>query len=201
MCSGPILRGKPTYALLSERVPQPKVLVKEEALHKLAGRYFTSRCQATLQDFTWWSGLSVRDARQALELVKAEFTSALIDGHTYWFTDRVLIPPDKEPSIHLLPSYDEFIISYSDRSSSIPGRLEKHMKQISDRGVFRPVVVIDGQVTGIWKRTEAKNTITIGIEPFSELSLPMNEQIEAAAVQFAAYAGKKLIFSPPIYTA
>jgi hypothetical protein len=201
ICSGPILRGKPTYALLAERVAKPTILVKEEALYELARRYFTSRGPATLQDFTWWSGLTARNARQALELVKPEFTSDLIDDHTYWFTDRGQSPPSNELSVHLLPSYDEFIISYSNRSHAIPASLEQHMKQISDRGVFRPVIVINGRVAGVWKRTITKNIITIEIEPFSELSSVMIEQIEAAAFQFAVFCGKQLVFSPSIYQA
>ena len=199
ICSGPILRGKPTYALLAERVAKPTVLVKEEALYELARRYFSSRCPATLQDFTWWSGLSARDARQALELVKAEYSSTVINNRMYWLTDRGQIPPVNQLSVHLLPSYDEYIISYTDRSSSIPINLERHMKQISDRGVFRPVIVINGQVAGIWKRTLTKNIITIEIEPFSELSSRVIEQVEAAAAQYAFFCGKQLVFSPPIY--
>jgi hypothetical protein len=70
VCSGKINEKKQTYALLEERVQKPKSLTREEALARLAQKYFTSHCPATLQDFTWWSGLSAIDARHALEMVK-----------------------------------------------------------------------------------------------------------------------------------
>jgi hypothetical protein len=80
VCSGAAKAGKQTYALLAERVPPTKLLTKEEALARLAKKYFASHGPATLPDFVWWSGLSVGEAKRALE-------------------------------------YDEFIISYKDRSA------------------------------------------------------------------------------------
>ena len=85
VCSGATKAGKQTYALLEERVPKTKPLTKEEALAKLAKKYFTSHCPATLQDFVWWSGLSVGEARHALEMVKSDFVSATIASQTQGF--------------------------------------------------------------------------------------------------------------------
>ena len=82
ICSGATRNGKTTYALLSERVPKVRQISRDEALAELARRYFTSRCPASLQDFTWWSGLPARDANRALELVKSTFTPETIDGRT-----------------------------------------------------------------------------------------------------------------------
>ena len=43
-------------------MPKTKPIQRDEALTKLAVRYFTSHGPATLKDFVWWSGLTVRDA-------------------------------------------------------------------------------------------------------------------------------------------
>ena len=68
ICSG-ARRGKQfTYALLDERVP-PRELTRDEALAELTRRYFTSRGPAQVQDFAWWSGLTMADARAGLALV------------------------------------------------------------------------------------------------------------------------------------
>ena len=69
VCSGAIKGGKQTHALLEERVSKTKSMTKEEALANLAKKYFTSHGPAALQDFAWWSGLSVGDAKSALEMV------------------------------------------------------------------------------------------------------------------------------------
>jgi len=67
VCSGAIKGNKQTYALLEERIPKRNLLKREEALAKLAQNILVVMV-ATLQDFIWWSGLPVTDARKALEL-------------------------------------------------------------------------------------------------------------------------------------
>ena len=61
----------PLFFALDEVLPPAKV-GRTEALAELARRYFTSHGPATLQDFVWWSGLKVSDARVGLETVRAE---------------------------------------------------------------------------------------------------------------------------------
>ncbi len=72
ICSGISIGNKQTYALLEERVPQNKPLNKEEALKRLAQKYFMSRGPATLKDFSWWSGQAITQVRTALEILEQE---------------------------------------------------------------------------------------------------------------------------------
>ena len=62
ICSGPRRERQFTYMLLDERVPSTKPLQRDVALAELTRRYFESHGPATVQDFSWWSGLSMRDA-------------------------------------------------------------------------------------------------------------------------------------------
>ncbi len=75
ICSGKTKNHDYTYVLLNQRVPKIKKINGNEVLAKLAQKYFTSHCPATLNDFVWWSGLSVKDAKHALESVKSSFIS------------------------------------------------------------------------------------------------------------------------------
>jgi hypothetical protein len=52
ICSGAWIDNKQSYALLEERVPRQKELPREEALAKLAQRYFLSHGPATIPDFS-----------------------------------------------------------------------------------------------------------------------------------------------------
>ena len=69
VCSGEDKGSKCTYALLEERVPPVPELTKDESLARLARSYFRSHAPAVLQDFVWWSGLPITDARQAIYLM------------------------------------------------------------------------------------------------------------------------------------
>src|SRR5213078_2598445 len=116
ICSG-ARRGKQfTYALLAERAPQARTLARDEALAELTMRYFTSHGPATVQDFVWWSGLTVADARAGIESLKSQLVQEVIDGQIYWFSAST--PPAKvSSSTYLLPYFDEYTVGYTDRSA------------------------------------------------------------------------------------
>jgi hypothetical protein len=188
LCSGADRDGKPTYALLPERAPEKRSLSKEEALACLAKTYFTSRCPATLQDFAWWSGLTASDARQALDLVKASFISETIGNRTYWLSPACAHANlSSQEALYLLPAYDEFIISYQERNASL--QQADDPRAISENGIFRPVIVLDGQVIGTWKRKIEKKNVKVGIELFKPPNQMIIHKIEEAAAQYAHFLG------------
>jgi hypothetical protein len=190
ICSGGIKEKKQTYALLTERVPVKKTLQKEEALAQLAEKYFLSHGPATLSDFVWWSGLPVAEARKGLEMSKSALISKTIGSETYWFAGNITIPATLPDSIYLLPAFDEFLISYKNRSAVIT--LEDHRKAISDNGIFRPVVLVNGQISGLWKRTVKKDTIIIEPEYFRPHNKKEKLLIGKAAETFGHFSGKKV---------
>ena len=157
ICSGG-RRGKQfTYALLDERAPQARILDREEALAELAGRYFTSHGPATLQDFVWWSGLTVADARIGLELVTSQLMHEVIDGQTYWRSASMPSAKDLSQTIYLLPNFDEYTVGYTDRSAIFD--MSDAEKFDTPGNVLNPTIVLDGLVVGTWKRTIKKDTV------------------------------------------
>jgi hypothetical protein len=164
VCSGSLNGLKQTYTLLEERIPKPKSLTRQEALAKLAQKYFSSHYPATLQDFAWWSGLSGADSKQALEMIKPKLIPETIGSITYWLPNSFTIPKTFEESTYLLPAFDEFTISYKDRSASLS--FENQKRSISFNGIFKPTIIINGQVAGIWKRTIKNDKVIIGTEFF-----------------------------------
>ena len=189
VCSGATKNNKQTYALLGERVPQKKMPTREKALEKLAGKYFSSHCPATLQDFVWWSGLPVTDARNALDMIKKSLVKTTVAAQTYWMKDDLIKIKQHNSSVYLLPAFDEFIISYKDRTASLP--LQHHGKAVSNNGLFRPVIVINGKVTGLWKRTIKKDTVIVETECFQPYSLAAKKRIRKAAEQLGYFLNKK----------
>jgi hypothetical protein len=150
ICSGAMKNGKPTFALLEARVPPAPALPREEALAKLATRYFTGHGPATLRDFIWWSGLPVGQARQALASVQRDLRPLSIESETYWLAKDLSVPEAASSPAYLLPAFDELLVGYKDRRASLPP--EKLRKAVSNNGVFRPIVVVNGRVIGTWKK-------------------------------------------------
>jgi len=190
VCSGPMKANKLTYALLSERVPVKKQLTREEALAALARRYFTSHCPATLRDFTWWSGLTITHARKALESIKGDLISETIGTETYWMSHSFTNANAAKPSVHLLPSYDEFLIGYADRTAALEAVHNK--KTISENGIFRPIVVVNGQVVGLWKRITKKDTVYLEVNHFIPFDVEVTKAIEQESERYGAFLNKKV---------
>ena len=159
ICSGKIKGSQPTYALLGQRVPSKKIFNKEESLCLLATKYFQSHSPATFNDFLWWSGLPVTEARQALEMVKGNFFKQKINESEYWFNDSFTGQQTRKNSIFLLPAFDEYLISYKDRSASICSIHES--KAFSKNGIFWPTIIANGKVEGTWKREIQKDRLMI----------------------------------------
>lgn len=189
LCSGSTKDKKQTYALLNERVPKTHHLTRDEALERIARKYFSSHCPATLKDFVWWSGLSVTDAKKGLEAIKQDFVSETIGSDTYWFANSVTIPSNEAVSVHLLPAFDEFLISYTNRKASIC--TENQQKAIYSNGIFRPIIVINGQVAGTWKRTQKKEKIVVETNFFQPPSPSDMNLIEKKAIELESFWGKK----------
>ena len=185
VCSGATKGRKLTYALLEERVPKTSLPTRDEALAKLANIYFSSHGPATLADFAWWSGLPVTEAIHALEMIKLGLKSETIDTQTYWSLKTHSFPPTEEESVHLLPAFDEYIISYKDRRAVLPD--ENFSKAVSNNGIFRPIIIINGQVAGIWKRTIIKDKVVMETELFHQPDKTTIGMIEKAALRYGCF--------------
>jgi hypothetical protein len=189
VCNG-AMRGKQfTYTLLDEKVPQTNAFQKEEALAKLALRYFTSHGPATLPDFAWWSGLTMADARAGLEANKKRLLSEKVNGQEYWFSGNAENIAGSKETVLFLPAYDEFMISYKDRAVSVDAAFTK--KIITRNGIFNPVIVVNGKVTGTWKRSIKKGIIEITPLFFKRSDRLKKNVIDSATAYFGTFSGAK----------
>ena len=159
ICSGIDRKQKPTYALLEERIPPVKELHKEEALAKLATYYFRSHSPASLEDFTWWSGLLISEAKQAIETIKSELHVEKYGSFELHVHESCSNAPSPRPQLHLLPSYDEYLISYKERGTVIDP--VHHPKAFSNNGIFYPVILYNGRIVGNWKKIAQRSQIKI----------------------------------------
>jgi hypothetical protein len=186
VCSGALQGKTHTYALLDERAPATPPLHREEALAKLAQLYFQSHSPAALPDFAWWSGLSMTEARKGLEAVKSGFVAEVIDGQTYWINNDFRDTPAPENCCRLLPAFDEYIIAYKDRNAALLS--EHHSKAISSNGIFRPVIVINGQVVGLWKKSSTPKS-PVQFEFFEQADDATKKLVEEEVAEFKNYTG------------
>lgn len=185
ICNGRIKGNKQTFCLLQERVPKKYTLCKEEALEKLARKFFTSHAPATLQDFVWWSGLLISDAKKAVELVKDDFVRETINGREFLMKNDLYIPPKDKDSVLLLPPFDELVVSYKDRSEMIDQ--EHYGKVMTKNGLFSPTAMLNGRIVGSWKRVMSKKTPQVEISFFEKATKKREQQFQAAVKNYLRY--------------
>jgi len=181
VCNGFKRNKQFTYALLDEKVPPAaQTFTRNEALVELANRYFTSHGPATIQDFTWWSGLNLTDARLGLNLAKANLISETIEGQTYWFALASTKDTFPQESLHLLPAFDEFMVSYKDRTASLLPAYSK--AAITGNGIFKPIIIVNGKVVGLWQPSMQKDKKKLILSLFDP-AIKLNKELLAAAVK------------------
>lgn len=185
ICSGPLKGKKQTYALLAERVPNKVELSTEEALALLAKKYFTSHGPATLADFTWWSGLPVSLARKALALNDGVLYSETFNNETYWFDSNMNLSASQSDSAFLLPAFDEFLVSYKNREAAISGN--DHAKAVSKNGIFWPILVMNGKISGMWKHSLKKDQLILEFDFFRPILIKEKDAIEKAVRIFGNF--------------
>ncbi|RJP72724.1 MAG: winged helix DNA-binding domain-containing protein [Ignavibacteriales bacterium] len=189
ICSGEIKKGKPAYALLGERVPVKKSFSRDESLTMLAKKYFGSRSPATIQDFTWWSGLPTSDVKTAVENIKQDLSSELINNKSYLVNNNSGKNVNEKETVFALAAFDEYIISYKDRSDLLPS--DNIGKAIMKNGMFKATIVQNGQVVGIWNRTIKKENVIIKAEYFKKMNKTNLEEIEKVFTQYGKFLNKK----------
>jgi hypothetical protein len=163
IASGAHRGAAPTYALLPEAAAP---FDRDASLAELTLRYFTSHGPATIADFTWWSSLTVADARRGLA-ANPGLEKLTVDGTDYWWagdpTDAGT--DDRSPTVHLLQGYDEYVVGYRSPRTPINLRsLGPHTALNTPswlNGVF-----LDGQLIGWWRRragADIETSLLVGL--------------------------------------
>ena len=177
------------------------------ALAEVLRRYLRAYGPATPAEFAQWFAATRATASRAVralagetEEVDIEGSRALIlsvDGPILAAAARPASRP--APSVRLLPSFDVYVVGSHPRDVLIPpafvghaGRHTASLKWASGRAQFAgpiPVMVIDGAVAGMWRRTGTSGRVRIDVEPFVELSKRHAALLEAEAAQLGAFLG------------
>jgi hypothetical protein len=185
ICSGPMRGAQHTYAMLDERVPPGLTFEEDEALAELAFRFFAGHGPASLKDFTRWSTLTVADARTGVAAVGERLSSMEVDGQTLWFDPAAPKPRTVPVTAHLLPLYDEALLTYPQLNfPAVPGHPHP-----PDMVLFVGSVIVAQRNVGTWRRTISGKTLTIETDLAPGLDEEHLAAVSAAAAELTAFLG------------
>jgi Winged helix DNA-binding domain len=194
LCSGGLRGRQQTWTLVDGRVPPSagfdQRFDRDEALRRLAVRYATSHGPVTERDFSWWSGLTLRDVRRGLEAARPEIDAIEVGDRRYWFGE----PPPEEagpvPVVRLLQSFDEHVVAYTEsRDLADPSG---HAARIPRGGMLSTAVVVDGRLSGRWRRALRPGGVDVQVTPFAPFPPGVLAELEEEAQRYAGFLGLSL---------
>lgn len=177
-------RGKQfTYALMDAVAPECLGYSREEMLGLLAQRYFSSRAPATVHDFSYWSGLSVKDARLGAQALGAGFSTEKI-GETEYIVPETALPQHSTETAcgniaFLMPDYDEYGMSYRDRAG-----LLAFPEEMANESVYSHWLVLNGAIVGTWSPLDGGET---DIRLFAQATAQDSSDIDRAKLRYSAF--------------
>jgi hypothetical protein len=178
ICSGPRDGKQFTYALLEERAPDSKKMSREESLAELTKRYFLSRGPATIKDFAYWSGLTIKEVKEGTSMLKKDFVHEKYDGQEYIFA----YPASKSKKLQatfLMPDYDEYGMSYKDRST-LATQKKTTDKKLHPKAEYNHWMVVNGVIEGTWLPATKGKKASV-----ETLAFTTHNKIEEAAMKHA----------------
>ncbi len=188
ICFGAPSANQQTFVLLDEWIPPTPPLARDEALAELARRYFTSHGPATVPDLARWAGITLTDAKRAVEGAGAALIAETSAGQLYLRPHATPTTNTDAAAAYLLPGFDEFVLGYGERSAVLDPAYAQRICP-GGNGVFTPTVVINGQIQGTWKRTFKKGAVLIEWTPFQSFPIAAAATMTAAAQHYGAFLG------------
>jgi hypothetical protein len=183
ICSGAVVDGWHTYALMAERVPAPRRLDRVEALAELALRYFTGHGPATERDLAYWATLTLTDVRAGLHQVRDRLDSFHHDGRTFWHAPAD--PPNgpQEPAGHLLQVLDETYRGYQDSRWVLDAA--GAVPRIRESAIG--MALVDAQLVAGMRRTITPDHVRFDLQPYRPLAPAQIDALDQAAGRYGQF--------------
>ena len=127
----------------------------------------------------------MKDARDGVATLPANFVRERLDGQDHFFvpSDAVLTPTHQ--TTFLLPDYDEYGISYKNRSALFVSGPPVS----AGNGTYPHALVVESVAAGTWKRTPEPKNWTVDIHPFAAWTALQQQAVDEALRRYQAFWG------------
>ncbi|HEY0607753.1 MAG TPA: winged helix DNA-binding domain-containing protein [Herpetosiphonaceae bacterium] len=194
LCFGPNQGQNVTFVRPEKWLKHWRSVPVEEAQQEAFRRYLGAYGPATLEDWTRWFATTPARAKALIKELDEEITLVDVEGAHSWMLVKDIEAAAKatiKEHVRLLPAFDPYVVG-SSRDSE--GLLASTFKERVHRpqGWISPVLLVDGQMRGVWKHELKSGRLNVEIEPFEELPPWVREGAEAEAEELARFLGGKL---------
>jgi hypothetical protein len=104
------------------------------------------------------------------------------DGLKYWSLGRTAArSSSRKTGVHLLPIYDEYLVSYRDHQA-VP-------RPAYVLGGFQHALVIAGQVAGTWRTVPGPKQLVVDVTPLRRLTAAERRGLTQAVARYRRFLG------------
>jgi hypothetical protein len=158
---------------------------QEDALAELARRYVIGYGPASDRDLAAWAGITLTHARRGWAALSedAAFAEVDVEGAPMRVSlaalDALNQARSPAPKVRLLPTFDNYLIGYADRSLILSPSV---YGEVFHGGQIVPAVLVDGEAVGVWRYQRKGKRLAITARPFADsFSEAVQEGIAAEA--------------------
>jgi hypothetical protein len=95
--------------------------------------------------------------------------------------------------LRLLPEYDCYVMGFREREHLVPEQVRERLKE-HPRGRFEgiagvPTLLVDGVVTGLWRRAKRGKRVEIVVEPGRRLNAEESRLLKQEAERIGSFLG------------
>jgi hypothetical protein len=191
---GSSLGQKIRFTRPDEWLPNWQPADPDEARNAVTRRYLAAYGPATRDELMLWWGSSAGDANKMLAGLDGEVAKVEIEGIPAWVLANdvdEIAGSTLGRSVNLLPAFDQHVVAAPrNQPRVIPKGTLKRIYR--NQGWLSPVLLINGQMAGVWRHERKGSRVLVETEPFFKIPAWAKKGAEAEAERLAKFLGGKL---------
>jgi winged helix DNA-binding protein len=190
LCFGPSEANRVTFVRPDQWLGTFELPDPVESLREVARRFLVAYGPARMEDFARWWGVRPKAVR-AVFAAGDGFTEVEFEGRPMWASAAPVGEPEPArdgPVVRLLPLFDPYTVAVRRGGDRPVAGAEKDLVYRT-AGWISPVLLVDGEIAGVWAHTEAKGRVVVEIRPFAPLDPMVAARVGVEAERLAVHLG------------
>ncbi|MEM8533810.1 MAG: winged helix DNA-binding domain-containing protein [Chloroflexota bacterium] len=189
LCFGPNQGQQVTFVRPAAWLTMTPPSDEQHARETVIRRYLTTYGPATIDELARWFGMEASAAKKHLRALGNAVVEIDVEGWTAWLladTLEQMVERTVSGVVRLLPHFDPYTIAVARHHQYL--MLAEHKTRVyRAQGWISPVVLVDGEIVGVWKHEKQQNHVVVQIELFAPQTEQVKQGIEEEAKRLGVF--------------